>query len=261
MAKKTSYLTELIERHERWKAEGGERQDDEEQDLVSDLCVYLTFSVSWLDFFSSIRPGTVDPEDLWDFGTVRHTSRPSTIGRANPGPPLTWENNGTTRSDLTDGSTTRRGSGSSGSSKYASSVTTTKGELPPLPPSNPHTPTKPKFEQSTVRHMRSPGGPDVSGPKGGQKIVQREPSDDYEDYEDQYEYTKPDGLQHKMEDLQLDHEDDSFPDTTMLDSVILPAIASVSIYHILSRAILVAHTFGGGIAIPSGLYTGSARSA
>jgi serine/threonine-protein kinase 24/25/MST4 len=41
MAKKTSYLTELIERHERWKAEGGERQDDEEQDLVSDLYVYL----------------------------------------------------------------------------------------------------------------------------------------------------------------------------------------------------------------------------
>jgi len=40
MAKKTSYLTELIERHERWKAEGGERQDDEEKDLVSDLYVY-----------------------------------------------------------------------------------------------------------------------------------------------------------------------------------------------------------------------------
>jgi len=37
MAKKTSYLTELIERHERWKAEGGGRHDDEEQDLVSDL--------------------------------------------------------------------------------------------------------------------------------------------------------------------------------------------------------------------------------
>ena len=30
MAKKTSYLTELIERHERWKAEGGERTEDEE---------------------------------------------------------------------------------------------------------------------------------------------------------------------------------------------------------------------------------------
>jgi serine/threonine-protein kinase 24/25/MST4 len=30
MAKKTSYLTELIERHERWKAEGGDKQDDDD---------------------------------------------------------------------------------------------------------------------------------------------------------------------------------------------------------------------------------------
>lgn len=30
MAKKTSYLTELIERHERWRAEGGERIEEEE---------------------------------------------------------------------------------------------------------------------------------------------------------------------------------------------------------------------------------------
>ncbi len=30
MAKKTSYLTELIERHERWKAEGGERAEEDE---------------------------------------------------------------------------------------------------------------------------------------------------------------------------------------------------------------------------------------
>ncbi len=39
MAKKTSYLTELIERHERWRADGGGRIDDEEQDMVPDLYV------------------------------------------------------------------------------------------------------------------------------------------------------------------------------------------------------------------------------
>jgi serine/threonine-protein kinase 24/25/MST4 len=83
--------------------------------------------------------------------------------------------------------------------------------------------------------MRSPG-PDASGSKSSQKTVQREPSDDYEDYEDQYEYSKSDGLQHKMEDLQLEHEDDGFADTTMLDSVILPAIASVSIYRVLIQS-------------------------
>jgi len=64
MAKKTNYLTELIERHERWKAEGGERLEEETQDRLEDL------------------PATTDPEDLWDFGTVRSTARPSTIGRA-----------------------------------------------------------------------------------------------------------------------------------------------------------------------------------
>ena len=37
MAKKTSYLTELIDRHERWKAEGGGTLDEEEQDQLSDL--------------------------------------------------------------------------------------------------------------------------------------------------------------------------------------------------------------------------------
>jgi len=37
MAKKTSYLTELIERHERWKAEGGERPEEETQDRLEDL--------------------------------------------------------------------------------------------------------------------------------------------------------------------------------------------------------------------------------
>lgn len=39
MAKKTSYLTELIERHERWKAEGGERIEEEERNHVEELYV------------------------------------------------------------------------------------------------------------------------------------------------------------------------------------------------------------------------------
>jgi len=37
MAKKTSYLTELIERHERWRAEGGGKTDDDDQDAMPDL--------------------------------------------------------------------------------------------------------------------------------------------------------------------------------------------------------------------------------
>ncbi|TFK42006.1 STE/STE20/YSK protein kinase [Crucibulum laeve] len=199
MAKKTSYLTELIERHERWKAEGGERQDDDERDAVPDL------------------PSNGELEDLWDFGTVRHASKPTTIGRSQnsvrvSGPPLTWENN----SD----STGRRGSGSSGSStKYSSSIAA-KGELPPLP----QAPPAPKrFDQDTVRHM--PPEPATSSQRG----VQRQPSDEYDDdYEDQYVDTYPSRttvIQQKMEETHLD--DDLLPDTTMLDSVILPAIASL----------------------------------
>ena len=54
-AKKTTYLTELIERHERWHATHGNRsaEDDEENER------------------ESIPRPTPEEEDLWDFGTVR----------------------------------------------------------------------------------------------------------------------------------------------------------------------------------------------
>ena len=54
-AKKTHYLTELIERHERWQAGHGNRSDDEEEDEENHLPQYQ-------------QP---ENEDLWDFGTVR----------------------------------------------------------------------------------------------------------------------------------------------------------------------------------------------
>lgn len=181
------------------------------------------------------RPSSGDPEDLWDFGTVRHAGRPATIGRSNPiqvsGPPLTWENNGTSRTGSSNDSGTwgRRGAstGSSGSAiKYSPSIHN-KGELPPLPPS-PATPRK-FDQQATVRHQ-PPSAPDYSsGSRMSQRTVtvQREPSDEYDDYDDQYTDAYPpevDAVAEKMSHAQLDEE---VPDTTMLDSVILPAIASV----------------------------------
>jgi len=202
MAKKTSYLTELIERHERWKAEGGERQDEEEQDLGSDL------------------PASGDPEDLWDFGTVRNAARAGTIGRAqqNPiqvsGPPLTWENTGTSRSGGTSELKARRGSGSS-----LKSSMTSKGDLPPLPPSA--SSSKYSDHQATVRNM--PGEP--ATPKNGP--IQREPSDEYEDYGEQYEDAYSSHSQIMQEGRGQVPLEDELPDTTMLDSVILPAIASL----------------------------------
>ncbi|KAJ3481463.1 hypothetical protein NLI96_g7647 [Meripilus lineatus] len=192
MAKKTNYLTELIERHERWRAEGGERVEEEERRQVEDL-------------------DTTDPEDLWDFGTVRHVA---TVGRSQPnpvqvsGPPLTWENNSNTSSSSNNGtsrsnhSTSSSGSGysraeSSNRTSLASSVTA-KGDLPPLPNAPPPTPKK-YDQQATIRHG----------------VLARESSDEYDDdYEDHV----------VAETVPVD---DELPDTTMLDSVVLPAIASL----------------------------------
>lgn len=55
-AKKTTYLTELIERLERWRAEGGDRHESEDSEEADD------------DFQEG-------EEDMWDFGTVRNTMR------------------------------------------------------------------------------------------------------------------------------------------------------------------------------------------
>ena len=210
MAKKTNYLTELIERHERWRAEGGERVEEDDRRVVEEECVStMTFSFRARSLY--IYSASGDPEDLWDFGTVRHVG---TVGRAKQsqvqvsGPPLTWENNGSVRSD---------GSSSSGrhsfnhkqrlqSPSYTGSVTA-KGDLPPLPGS-PSTPKKHDF-QGTVR--QSGNG------------LSREPSeeydDDFEDEDDIHNAPPP--------------SDDDLPDTTMLDSVVLPAIASVRAFFFL----------------------------
>jgi serine/threonine-protein kinase 24/25/MST4 len=61
-------------------------------------------------------------------------------------------------------------------------------------------------------------------------VVSQSQAPQVEDYDDQYVVdtfsSAKSGMLHKIQDMQLD--DDDFPDTTMLDSVILPAIASVS---------------------------------
>ncbi|KAG2118192.1 kinase-like domain-containing protein [Suillus discolor] len=204
MAKKTSYLTELIERHERWKAEGGDRVEEEEQVVNQEL------------------PANADLEDLWDFGTVRHTGRSGTIGRAQnsikvSGPPLTWEMNGSSREASSSSSITAK--------KASGSSLRSKTELPPLPSSPPLVPASAPparapsvYEQATVRHMPS-GGPSNETQTGHE----RESSD--EDYDDQYLDTYPRGA--SVQEKQHEPEDDELPDTTMLDSVILPAIASL----------------------------------
>ena len=82
--------------------------------------------------------------------------------------------------------------------------------------------------------MRHAPPPETKGSPRGSPTApvapRREPSDEYEDYDDQYvdTYSSAKGtmLHQKMQDIHV--EDEDLPDTTMLDSVILPAIASVS---------------------------------
>lgn len=84
----------------------------------------------------------------------------------------------------------------------------TKGDnLPPVP----SPPTKRYDVEATVKHAL---------PKGSgtaRATVQREPSDGYDDYDE--DFTHHEG--------QNGNGDRELPDTTLLDSVVLPALASV----------------------------------
>ncbi|BEJ17539.1 hypothetical protein CspHIS471_0609400 [Cutaneotrichosporon sp. HIS471] len=63
-ARKAGYLTELIERHEKWKNEGGAKPDEAARDLGPE------------------EPGFGPADDgMWDFGTIRNTL-PATVSRA-----------------------------------------------------------------------------------------------------------------------------------------------------------------------------------
>lgn len=210
MAKKTSYLTELIERHERWKAEGGDRSEEQEQDPNFDL------------------QGNSDPEDLWDFGTVRHVGGPpGIINRSQNNPPipaqddrLTWS--GARRPDLSSDTSSNTSStltatpigvrrGSADSNLLVSSIAA-KGDLPPVPGQM----AKKYDNEATVKHGLPNGAPEAKS----RGAIQREPSDEYEDYDD--DYRGQEGI--KPSNGIINEE---LPDTTILDSVVLPALASL----------------------------------
>ncbi|BEI80642.1 hypothetical protein CcaverHIS002_0111710 [Cutaneotrichosporon cavernicola] len=63
-ARKAGYLTELIERHEKWKNEGGAKPDEAARDMGPE------------------EPGFGPADDgMWDFGTIRN-ALPATVSRA-----------------------------------------------------------------------------------------------------------------------------------------------------------------------------------
>lgn len=204
-----------------------------------------SFSLHGLTFFIFLsrdccyhRAGQTDPEDLWDFGTVRNAAaRPGTIGRANPnpmpvsGPPLTWEYNGDSVRSTDSGSSGssqanininggRRGgsSGSDSNTSISSSITAKGDQLPPIPQGQ----VPGRYDhQATVRHgLPGDKGSKSSSGGGTGSGQRREAVDEYDDYADDRV------------------PEDDLADTTMLDSVVLPAIASVCLLFYLFREVL-----------------------
>jgi hypothetical protein len=129
---------------------------------------------------------------------------------------------------------------------FASS-TTAKGNLPTLPPSSsPTRSTHGRDQQATVRHTPSNGSDDDHAtPRRG--AARREPSDEiyYEEEDDQDPYldrhyvpqsqhvqrgSGPQKQQPHHPPTPPPQLEDDLPDTTMLDSIILPAIASVRFF-------------------------------
>jgi len=191
MAKKTNYLTELIERHERWKAEDGEKPDDRDQARDDDH-------------------NNSDPEDLWDFGTVRHVG--ATVGRTQHN--VTVDDHGGKNGNILGHSLTPTPPNIMGTAAYDHKqpinypTTVNKGDhLPPIPPP----PVKKYDVEATVKHALSKG----SGI--ARATVQREPSDDFDDYDEDF-------VHHEGQNGSSEAES---PDTTLLDSVVLPALASL----------------------------------
>jgi hypothetical protein len=175
-------------------------------------------------------------DDLWDFGTVRHTA---TIGRAQAGQAV----------DLGPDGNIKVGNGSSrdyaydlqdrGNSSAASSSMTVKPDQPTSTTRSSKSNKSDEYE-GTIRR---------SAPPTARGQI-REPSDDYEDDYDRDYQSYNDAPP---------ASDDDLPDSTMLDSVVLPAIASVRAVPIrYLRCICLSSTF---TAVPPSLHTGSSNCA
>ena len=152
---------------------------------------------------------------MWDFGTVRHTGQTATMGRANAPPSPIAENGAYSASTASSRSSTTvvghngNGIGYGGSNGSSGSGSADVNKTLPRPSLEGD-----RVSQGTVRRAAAPVG-------------RRDPS--YED--DEYDEEEP------PQDAHLD--DAMHP--TMLESVIMPAIASVRTLFLFSAARCVAH--------------------
>lgn len=137
-AKRTTYLTELIERAERWQATHRGLEDEDDYD----------------EPYEPVNEKPEEHEDLWDFGTVRPA------GRA-PGPALRPLNESATnsRSQETDDWDLQDDPKQTSSSSTQSTAANTVANSPskkPLPPSAPPSPAKHTVPQSPATPSHQP---------------------------------------------------------------------------------------------------------
>ncbi|KAG9009374.1 putative protein serine/threonine kinase [Tulasnella sp. 427] len=191
-AKRTNYLTELLERQERWKmVQGRPRHEEEDRNKADDA-----------------GPG-VDDEDMWDFGTVRHVSQ-QTVGRS-AAPPMSPQ------SSFGNDPYNRAPSLQSPreNSSFNSPSNDHDRDLPPLPGNQ---------SASTLRANQAPN-PQPSSTRNGHKegtLRQGSSGSDQFDFGDEDE--ADDQLSHHLADTHISSASED--DVGMLDSVILPILAS-----------------------------------
>ncbi|KAF9886043.1 putative protein serine/threonine kinase [Aspergillus nanangensis] len=189
-AKKTTYLTELIERHERWSAIHSNKGAEDEDHLQEPP--------------SNPTKAQEDEDDLWDFGTVRPARRPPGLK-----PMKETEVNtrapGSTDWDLDD--EPRRSAQDSGLNHAASpikniSVATSKPSSPskvPLPPS-PVKQTPSENPPKTPSRLQKPNSQQLKESPGSQ-----------------YDKALQQALAQDLSFLQLDHSPKSLPTSTNLN--------------------------------------------
>ncbi|KAG8732203.1 putative protein serine/threonine kinase [Ceratobasidium sp. 423] len=205
LAKKTSYLTELIDRHERWKAEGGGARQEEENGQRGGG-----------DDTELMGP---DSDDLWDFGTVRHVGTVNKVMGgglgSNPAARSSMEyvgpSSSTSRSGMNGRTGTTSSTGSGSSNLPTAANITIKGELPPgLQPQAQGRYNDPpgKYADPNARYSHQPESPQKGGTLRAAASVGY--ADEDEDVE---EPPAP--------------PNDDYEARVMLDSVVLPAITSL----------------------------------
>ncbi|KAI9924096.1 Serine/threonine-protein kinase 25 [Aspergillus wentii] len=145
-AKKTTYLTELIERYERWHTVYGNRNGEEEDEVVHE---------------PPPEPANPEEEDLWDFGTVRPAGRGAPM-RPMKNSAMNTRNHDTVEWDLRDESSRGPTKPDNNSPPRSPQIKSAPNPTPktsptkvPLPPS-PVKHTAADFRPQTPSHLQKP---------------------------------------------------------------------------------------------------------